>query len=168
MSIDGHTEAPIASTAPSSSRSPGPGHLDVLRSRPVRRVVVTASALLLLSAVLVVWFDPDGSAARWHAGYLIVVMLALAGFALVNLAVRPHRDGADERLASVRDSAYRTSYRILGTATGVMLLFVSVAWEAGWAGFTLDHHHIRAMLLAFIAGAVWLPAAVLVWTEPDI
>jgi hypothetical protein len=141
---------------------------DAVRSRPIRRALVIGSASLLVIAVVLVWFQDGDATAGSQIAYLVAATLALGGFTLVGATLRAHRAGADERLACVRDKAYRIAYPILGIATGAALLAMSFAWETESAGFTLEPNHVRALLLGFAAAAVWLPPGVIAWREAEV
>lgn len=116
------------------------------------------------------WIDASGELATtteraWHIAYLATVFGALAGFALLRLAVHAHMTASDERLAAARDTAYRIAYWIVAPAIVIALFAVELAWNQSWGSFTLTPVHLRAQLLAFTAAALWLPAAILAWRE---
>lgn len=137
---------------------------EVLRRRPVRRALVVGSFLLLLAAVVLVWGNASSGAI-----YLAVGLLFVAGVALLNVTMRaqwPDR-ALDERLVAVRDAAYRSSYRVVAAVTALGLLSVSVVWQTR-SGFTLEPHHLRALLLAFVGLTFMMPTAVLAWREREI
>lgn len=170
MNTDHHTET----TRPGRPWRPGHGDrstprlTDAVRSRPSRRALVIGSASLLAIAVAVVWFQDSDLTTGSQIAYLVAAALALGGFTLVGATLRAHRAGADERLASVRDEAYRIAYPILAIATGAALLGISLAWQTEWVGFTLEPNHLRALLLGFAAAAVWLPSGVIAWRETEV
>ena len=119
---------------------------------------------------MMIWFDASADLATtagwgWHGTYLLAAFLALGGFALLRLILHAHLTGSDERLAAARDTAYRIAYRILAPAVVVALFAVDLAWDQGWGQFALVSEHLRALLLAFAAAALWLPTAVLAWRE---
>lgn len=116
-----------ALTAPSATTRDDTDHLAALRPRGVRRAVLIASAGLMATAAAIIWFDATAGTG-WHVAYLASAALALAGLALLRPAVRPHLRGVDERLASARDAAYRTSYWILAPAIAIALLAVELSW----------------------------------------
>lgn len=157
---------PTAPPATSHAIDADTDRLAALRPRGVRRAVVLASAVLMATAAAMIWFDAAG--AGWHVAYLASAALALTGLALLRLAVRAHLRGSDERLASARDAAYRTSYWILAPAIAIALLAVELSWAQSWGAFTAEPAHLRALMLAFVAAAVWLPAAILAWREPHL
>ncbi len=137
--------------------------------RPVRRVAIAMSFLALVGATLLVWFEGQlTESIGAHVAYLGAGVLAIAGLVLVERTVRAHRAGEDERHVAVRDAAYRTAYRILAVGTVLALLLVSVAWESGTAGFTVEPNHIRALLLGVVGAAFWLPTAILAWSEREV
>lgn len=144
---------------------------DMLRRRPVRRVLVVASFLLLAAAVALVWRDASAEVeVGSHALYLAAGLLFVAGMTLLNVTMRAHwPDRAlDERLVAVRNAAYRSSYRIVAVVTGLALLAISVAWETPWVAFAFQPHHLPALLLAFAGIAGMMPTAVLAWRERDV
>lgn len=157
---------PAPTAPPATSHDADTDRLAALRPREVRRAVVIASAVLMATAAAIIWFD--AASPGWHVAYLASAALALAGLALLRLAVRAHLRGVDERLASARDAAYRTSYWILAPAIAIALLAVELSWAQSWAAFTAEPAHLRALMLAFVAAAVWLPAAILAWREPHL
>lgn len=138
-----------------------------LRARPVRRGLVVASFLLLGGAVALIW-NPAIAAAGML--YLAAGLLFAAAIGLLNVTMRAHwPDRAlDERLVTVRNAAYRSSYRVVGVITGLGLLAASLAWQSPPLGFTFEPHHLRALLLAFVGLSLMMPTAVLAWRERDI
>lgn len=98
----------------------------------------------------------------------------LVGWVLLNRAVRLIAEAPDqaldERLVAVRNAAYRTAYRMVAVVTGLTLLAVSLAVDErlGWTAFDLDGHHLRSLLIGFVALAALMPTAVLAWREREV
>jgi hypothetical protein len=80
----------------------------------------------------------------------------------------------DERDLNRRNYAHYLAYRILGVLFGVAFLidFMSSSrtHTLAWTGFSVPtaHHMIRAILQAGYVLTLTLPAAILLWTEPDM
>lgn len=169
MNTEGHTEPARQRSWLPKRRHPSTSPLsNFVRSRATRRALVIGSALLLASAIGLVWFQDDEAAAGSQIAYLVAAALAVGGFSLVGATLRAHRAGADERLAHVRDQAYRVAYPILGISMGGALLAISLAWQTESSGFAVEPNHLRALLLGFAAMALWLPSGVLAWRETEV
>lgn len=139
-----------------------------LRRHGARRTLVIVSMVLWLVAVALIWWNPSGNGLQLL--YVAVALLAVAGFAILNITVRVHwpEKALDERLVAARNAAYRTAYVIVGWSTGIALLMISVSWQVDQIPFALEPHHLRAVILAFSGAALMMPSAILAWRERDV
>lgn len=144
--------------------------------RPHRRRLVLA----LYGGLAVAVFAIEVRQSLYHYQGLpsvILLALALAALLLAGLGYRalmrrtvinlPHPTTAvlDERQRAVRDSAYRTAYRLVASA--IAALFIALVFLNGDALLARFPAAASGLLLYLFAVASTLPTAVIAWTEPD-
>jgi hypothetical protein len=143
---------------------------DRLRSLRARRALVIAfvALLALTGALYLSGLSLIG---------LLVLVLTIATWVLLRLAVRTIADlpdeYLDERQASVRDRAYLESYRLLGGLVAValsgLLLWVIVAADTSdVALLSVAEDAALGVLWVGLGLVLGLPSIVLAWNEPEV
>lgn len=135
-----------------------------LRSRQVRRRLVTFTTAVALGMGVLAWMPDDKLRSYLEfAGIAALIVMYLTLRQSVRLIADAPTELLDERQIEVRDAARTVAYRILGCLSGFFLALYLAADEFG----TLANGRGMPLIIAFLMLVASLPSMVLAWRLPD-
>lgn len=132
---------------------------DRLRSPLVRKALVVLAGALIVASVALQWSGRDGVSTAGIPALLIVVVLNLTTRVMADA---PSRE-LDERMVATRNAAFRVAYHLFAVAIVALLVLLLAA--NGDDTISIERTEVLAGSWAIAVAALFLPSAVLAWTE---